>query len=780
MRFRSPGANFRSSTCAVGNITVVDKLVAVEPRPLEEGAVDVRQLIEVLFRRRWYFVTAMIVCLAAGVLVSMRATRIYRATTTIMIERETPKVLGEVREVYDLGTGGYWNSQEYYKTQYEVIRSRPVAEKAAASLGIRSPILAEALRALGPESTEARAAGTPLADIPEDVRRRLELIGMARYKSRDEMLAALEGFDAAGYIAGRLSVEAVKDSRLVHISVDHPSPKYAALVADAVAQAYVEANLDQKVDFTRSAIDWLADQMHELKAKLEASELALYEFKKANNIISVSIEDRQNIISQTLGQLNESLSQMRAESMAMESRRSRIRRAQAAGADATVDAVINNELVQQLKMARSVVKQEESELASRYTPDHPKLAAARTKLELVSSDLESEVERILAALDAQYQEALETENRLRAAIEKEKREALEVNKKEIEYSRLTRERDNNRDLYDLVLKRQKEADLTEMLKVNNVRIHEPARTPRSPIRPRTAVNMLAALVLGLVLGIGLALVVDFLDNTIKSQEQVERLLGLPFLGILPVIKGDSRSGPPVRDHYIVANPRSSVAECCRTIRTNLLFMSPETPARQILITSSGPREGKSTATVNLAVTMAQSGVRTVLVDSDMRRPRLHRSFDLESDIGVSNVILGDANVADVLQPTDVDGLSVVPCGPIPPNPAELLHTERFRTFVAELSQRFDRVLFDSPPVGAVTDPLVLASMVDGVVFVVQASKTPWPDAKQAIRRIKDVGGKVFGVVLNSVDLEDRQYGAYYQYYYYRSGYGDEPKKKAAG
>jgi len=210
-------------------------------------------------------------------------------------------------------------------------------------------------------------------------------------------------------------------------------------------------------------------------------------------------------------------------------------------------------------------------------------------------------------------------------------------------------------------------------------------------------------------------------------------------------------------------------------------MSPDRPARRLLITSSGPREGKSTTVVNLAVTMAQSGARTVVVDTDMRRSRLHKSFGVSNDVGVSNVILGEASVFDVLQPGGVEGLSMLPCGPIPPNPAELLHTDRFRQLIDDLSGRFDRVLFDSPPVGAVTDALVLSSMVDGVVLVIQAGKTAWQAARQAARGLQDVGAKIFGVVLNDVDLDSRHYGTYYHYYYYRAGYGEDgAHKKKAG
>jgi polysaccharide biosynthesis transport protein len=336
-------------------------------------------------------------------------------------------------------------------------------------------------------------------------------------------------------------------------------------------------------------------------------------------------------------------------------------------------------------------------------------------------------------------------------------------------------------MYDLVMKRQKEADLTQMLPVNNVRRHEEAVVPAEPIRPRVRLNLMLALFVGLIFGVAGAFVVDHLDNSLKSQEQVEQLLGLPFLGIVPAIKDDkSGENPAARDQYILTHPRSSVAECCRTVRTNLMFMSPDQPARSILVTSTGPREGKSTTVINLAITMAQSDARTLIVDTDMRRPRLHKTFGLKGEGGISSLILGGCSIEQAIQPSGIAKLDVLPCGPIPPNPAELLHTASFRKIVAELGRRYDRIIFDSPPVAAVSDALILTAITDGTVLVVNAGETTWPSALQAKRRIASVGGRIFGVVLNNVDLDDHRSAEYYQYYYYRSPYAEEDDKAATG
>ena len=275
---------------------------------------------------------------------------------------------------------------------------------------------------------------------------------------------------------------------------------------------------------------------------------------------------------------------------------------------------------------------------------------------------------------------------------------------------------------------------------------------------------------------------DYLDNTLKTQEQVERLLGLPFLGILPSISGDKKGGaigPKERDRYIIDHPRSSIAECCRVVRTNLMFMASDHPVSTILVTSSSPQEGKSTVAVNLALTLAQSGRRVLIVDTDMRRPRLHHTFEVPNETGISSVIVGETDAAHVVQPSGVDNLDLITCGPIPPNPAELVQTEKFAGIVAELAKMYNIVIFDSPPVQAVTDSLIIGSLVDGVLLVVKASSTSYQSVRRARRSLVDVGGRIFGIVLNDVDLENKSSAGYYHYYYYREGYTKDGKHEAA-
>lgn len=753
------------------------------PTTFGGGEIDLRGVAALVLRRRWYVIGAVLLSLAVGLLATIRAPKIYRATTRILIDSHPPRVLAdEVREVYNLGSQGYWASQEYYQTQYRIIRSRPVSERVARALGINGSAIAAKIEALPEPDLQERVAREPLKTLPEALREKVTLLGMGDTASRAELVAALETFDAAAFIRSRVEVDPVKDTQLVDISVTDTDPQRAALIANAVAVAYESFNLETKTTATGSAADWLRDKELELTETVRQSELALYQFKKDNNIISVSLEDRQSMISQRLTHLSASLSDIHAERLQIESRRAQVERAKRKGLPLDVlGPVMENGLVQQLKSTAATLRQELMDLQERYTDVHPRVRATRSRLETVNREIDAEIDKQIVGIKEEYDTLRDTERRLKQEIEIVKGEALELNKKEIDYRRLVREAEKNREVYSQLLGRQKETDLSLGLRFNNVSQQEKAIPPTAPISPRPRINITLAALFGLIVGLGVSFLIDYLDNSIKTQEQVERFLRLPFLGILPSIKVSSgdREEPAERDHYVLVNPRSSIAECSRTIRTNLLFISPDDPPRTLLITSAGPREGKSTVAVNLAITMAQSGKRAVIVDTDMRRPRLHRSFGVDNSRGLSGVILGESTLDEALRSSEVEGLTLLACGPVPPNPAELLHTESFQDVLRGLRDRFDRVIFDSPPAGALSDAMILGSMVDGVVLVVQAGKTSWQQAVQTRKRLDDVGSMVFGVVLNNVNLDDKRGGGYYQYYYYRYGdeYGDDDKPK---
>ncbi len=445
--------------------------------------------------------------------------------------------------------------------------------------------------------------------------------------------------------------------------------------------------------------------------------------------------------------------------------------------------VVQSGMIQQLKTSYFKEKEMVAQLSQRYESRHPTLLQAQAELEAARTDLQREIDHIVDASETEYRATTESELRSSNALFEDVRlEAFNINKREIEYKKLDREAKNNSELYDLVLKRLKETDLTSLLKTNNIHLLDASIVPTSPIKPSRTKNTLFAAVAGLLAGFALAFIQEKLDNTFKGQDDIQNTLGIAFLGIVPSIVdpealGSSKQSASARDIYVHTHPKSSVAECCRTVRTNLLFMSPDRPLRKLLITSSGPQEGKTTVATSLAIAMAQSGNRVLLIDTDMRRPRLHRAFGIPNDIGLTSTVVGEASIDDAIKATEVPNLSVLPCGPLPPNPAELLHAERFKKLVDLLASKFDRLIFDSPPIGAVADAVVLSTQVDATLLVLRAGKTTYEMGRRAVDGLFGVNAFVAGSVLNNLDLESQSYG-YYYYYYYRHGYyGEENASK---
>ncbi|HEY0839270.1 MAG TPA: polysaccharide biosynthesis tyrosine autokinase, partial [Vulgatibacter sp.] len=489
---------------------------------------------------------------------------------------------------------------------------------------------------------------------------------------------------------------------------------------------------------------------------------------------------RQSILSKRLNTLSESLTSVMARRVELESALAEAERAKKENPADELWArklrlVASNSLLGELRKEYAKLEGEATAMNERYLDQHPARITAHEKLAKLKERIVDEMNTAVAQLRSEHREILGTQVQLEQLIEGLKSESFEVNKKEIDQRKLQREKENNERLYDLVLARMKDADLAVMLKANNVRLLDAAVAPLKPVKPRPALVLALAMMLGLFGGVGAAYLAEMLDNTLKGEDEVEQLLGVPFLGMLPSLapagaKKELRADDPARDLYVARNPKSAPAEAIRSVRTNLLFMAPDRDLKRILVTSSSPQEGKSSVALNLAVAMAQNGSRVLLMDTDMRKPRLHRALGVSNERGLSSLLVNAAKISDSVKSTEVAGLSVLPCGPVPPNPAEMLHTPRFRELLEELSADFDRIILDSPPVVAAADAAVLSSQVDGVVYVARFKKTTKDLARRMMRNLHDVNAPILGVVLNDVDLNSQEYG-YYSYKRY-GYYGD--------
>ncbi len=585
--------------------------------------------------------------------------------------------------------------------------------------------------------------------------------------------------DAAVVLQSRLTVEPVKDSRLAVVKFEDADPARAQRVLATVLDTFVDQNLEGARSSTTSAVGWLGEQLDKVRKELEDNERALHQYKLDKNVLSLDPDAQSNMLREEMKQLNDELTSVRAKKQGVAAQRIELMKVKAEDpTDMPANELLQSPLIQQLRQRyEDAVREREGLVGAGKGTGHPEVVAADARVKATRVALLSEVKNVQKAIDRELSAITRQEAGLSGLFEASKRRALELNLLEVDYNRLRRSRDNTEKMFSMLLERTKESDLARMMHMNNIRVIDRPLEPKRPVRPRVPVNIVLGLLGGLALGIAAAMSRAFLDRTLKTPDDVEGELGVAFLGLLPEIGtaglrpryGRSRrrkkaeAGSP--ELIVHESPTSGVAEAARAIRTNLLFMAPDTPYRTLLVTSPAPSEGKTTVAVSIAIAMAQAGQNVVLVDCDLRRPRVHRVFGVKTTVGVTSAVVESTPPESVAAKTQIPNLSIIPAGPIPPNPSELFHSKRFAEFLKRLSVDYDRVIIDTPPVVTVTDAAVLSTLVDGVVLVVRAFATTKELARHAVRALRDVGGRPVGAVLNAVNLDRHEYK--YHYYYYR-------------
>jgi capsular exopolysaccharide synthesis family protein len=691
---------------------------------------ELRQYIHVL-RKRWRVVAAVLIVSAATAFVyTIRQPKIYEATCSLVIESSAPQVLEGVKDIIEMGA----STREFYQTQYRIIRSEEIAQRVLDRVGA------------GPIELDEKGQ-TPSHQIQiEQLLRQVKVVG-------------------------------VRESRIANVIVRDKDPERATRIANTFADTYIERNLDYKLESARSASSWLGEQAVDLRKRLEDSELGLYQFKKDHNLLDLGLDDKQGMTRQNLQAINQKLTDIKAKRIEAESIRKLIVSAKNDISEKeSLPEIRDNPVVQKLRENYLDLLKLKADLESRYGEKHPKIDNIQQQIQATRRDYSRELDDVLRAFDKRYQAILDTETALTKWMHQEKSQALELAKLEVEYRPMARDAENNAKVFGQVTQRHKEMDLTGLTRANNVRILDRATKPRLPASPDLAINLSAGLALGLLLGLLLAFATEALDNTVKTPEAAEELVGAPLLGVLPRLteaKQRFMEDAPVRDLTVHENPTSVAAEACRSIRTNLMFLSAQKEIQLFVVTSPGPQDGKTTVAISLAITMAQAGGRVLIVDTDMRKPRIHRSFGIKADQGISTAIMGNAALKDVIVHSKIPNLDVLPCGPNPPNPAELLHTERFREILAQCRRDYDKVILDAPPTGPVTDPAIIGSITDGVVLVLRAGHTTREAASYARRHLADGGARILGLVINQTDRRGGRYGYGYSYYapygrYYRA------------
>ncbi|MCU1277555.1 MAG: wzc2 [bacterium] len=702
-----------------------------------------KSILDVLRKRLWLIVAITVAVPALAAFVVSKQPKIYRAQTSLIIDSSVPQYLGSnFKDVVELESS-WWNAQETQQTELRVIQSRSQAMAVAQALCDRH-----------------------LANDSEPAMRRLSPSAQCNDPASLESLSTL--------LRGYIQVEPVKESRVVNLVVEGTNPELSALIANTAAQVYTERNLERRMAQSEGAANWLGDEYGDLTRQLNEAERALIEFKKKNNVVAVAIEDQQNDLSSRHKKLSDELSSIEVKLIALRSQReqnARIKNGQSM--DDLPPAIADSPVMIRLKEIYVEQYGKLLELRGKYLDKHPTVVAQESRVASLRDDLAREAVQVAKHIESQNEMFTKQARDLKAALDGATHEALQLEQRAIEYNRLKRNFDRLAKLSEQVGGRDLETSVAGHLKTNNVRILDAAQVPTEQVSPNVARSLLLSLLIAFVLAIGTAFLLDWIDSAVHTQEDVEHAAGLVFLGLIPRIPADGRNGAPAghgpsKDLYVLDHPKSPMAECCRAIRTNLLFMSPDRPAKTLLVTSAAPQEGKTTTAVNLAITMAQSGLRVLLVDTDMRRPRLHRAFGLPAGAdGVSSAIVGDSDPVQMTRETGVPNLWLLSCGPLPPNPAELMHADRFKRIVDQLAAAYDRVIFDSPPVGAVTDAAILARLTHGTVLVAKSGATSKETLRIAKRLLSDGNVNLLGCILNDFDLsKSRGYG-----YYYYSKYG---------
>jgi len=712
----------------------------------------------ILRKHQWLILTFLLTVVTVVTIASFKMKPVYEAAARVEIDKETQNPLRfQDENSYD----DYMDSEDYLETQAKILQSETLALQTIRSLDLgRYPEFGGSSNAL----TFAQGA------------------------SGSKRPAILSAF------LGSLSVKRVPNSRLIEVRFEAEDPQLAALVVNTHLQDFIEQNFRSKYDATTQASTWLSAELEELRMKVEKSEDERIAYERKNQIWQ--IDEKQDITTQKLADLSKTLTDAQ---MTLAEKEALYRMAVSGSVD-SLPAAHDSPVIQDLIKRKSQLEEDYAEAVDQYGPNYPKvqrLAAQRKEME---DDLAKQRALVVETIKTEYDTQRNHVAILQEALDRQKAEANDLAEKLVNYNILQHDAEANKQLYDGLLQKLKEAGISAGLRSSNIRVVDPALAPTTPSRPQKARNISLAFLVGLVGGMGLAVFREYLDNTVKSPDDIETLTGLPSLAVVPSLPGlnghhnrlsrlarsaapQTASGPKV-ELLSYIQPKSTISEAFRALRTSLLLSQAEHPPQVILVTSALPREGKTTAAVNLGVTLAQLGDRTLLMDSDLRKPGIRRALNLTvgKEAGLSSYLAGVSTLDEVTVPhPTISNLTALTTGPVPPSPADLLSSHKMREAIAELRRRFKFIVIDSPPVMAATDAVILSALTDGVLLVVRSGETP----KEAFTRTRDllaaVKCRLLGVVLNAVDSSAPDYYYSYRYYPYAYGYGygEDVGKEAA-
>jgi exopolysaccharide transport family protein len=710
------------------------------------------EYLRVLLKRKWTVLACLFTIFSVVALASLKMTPVYEATGSIEINKP------------DSGLVNFSNSPTFNVDYYDP------TELETEVMILQSDLLAlQVVKELALDRRPEFGGKTP--SVPSS----LDLAPSPLQTDSLQTSALVSNF------RGNLKVTLSPNTHIIKVTYRSPNKDLTATVVNTLMNTYTENNFKSRFDSTMQASDWLSKQLVNLQMKVETSQEKLVRYQKEHEILG--IDEKQNITTAKLDELNKALTAAESERMDKESV---YRLIQAGDAD-TIASAANaldspgsgsqspSSLLENLRGKEVDVKIQIAELSTQFGPSYPKVAQLTSQLKEIEAQILGETRKVAGKIRGQYMAALQRENMLHDALEKQKQEANKLNESAIQYSILKRDVESYRQLYEGLMEKMKEAGVSAGLKSNNFRIVDVARVPTAPVEPNIPRNLAFGFVLGLSSGVGLAFLLEGLDNTVRTTEQAQMISGLAPLGMIPLGSRTSREGAKTKRLVIASSkeavelvtqvrPQSQMAESYRALRTSLLLSNLGAPPKVIMITSALPQEGKTTTSINCAVVLAQKGVRVLLIDADLRRPSIHKTLGMAPRSGLSNVLTGSATLEDAITRSSVlPNLSVLAAGTPPPNPAELLASTNMRDVLNQLRGQYDHIVIDTPPTLSVTDAVVLSPRADAVVLVIRSAQT----TKQALRRSREVlmqvNAKVAGVLLNAVDLSSPDYYYYYEY-----------------
>jgi capsular exopolysaccharide synthesis family protein len=727
----------------------------------DKKEIDVLEYGRIVLKRKWVLVTFAAVLVALAAVLSFTTTPLYRATATLLIDEPGASLLN-IQDV--LNAGAYYRPDymgTYFNTQLRLLTSRSLAERVAKKINLGA-------------RPEFRGAGEPTPAYA----------------------------DYAFSILGGLSIAPIEKTRLVYVSSISPHAALAAEVVNALVEEFVSFSVETRYEATKQTSEFLSEQVAFLREDLKRKEEDLQKYGQEKNILYLS-GDESTVVNK-FSEVNTALTTAQIERYAKESvyRELKIIRV-----DALPESV-SNPTIQALKTTYSQVKSDYEEKGQIYRPDYPEMVRLKARLDATRNTLQEEIRKAVDAAEAEYRAALKKESSLQGLLDEQRGDVTRMNKNAIFYHTLRTEVENMRTLLGTLVAKQNEIQVSSQLgglRTSNIKVVDRALVPGGPFTPNVRRNLLTALLLGLFGGLGLIFLVEYLDNTVKGPEDVEKLVGLPSLGIIPFLSADGlkkksdpygsylsygtegdklgEAVPEVREIELINHlyPKFSIAEDYRTVRTSILFSHADSAPKTISFTSTLPQEGKTATISNLAVSFAQLEGKVLLVDADLRKPRLHKIFNLRNVNGLSSYLAGKNSFEEVIQMTSIDNVWTIPSGPHPPNPAELLNSKRMKELLALAKDKFNIVLLDTPPVLAVIDPVIVSSLVDSTVFVVRAGKTTRRPLVRAIEEVRKSKADIIGVVFNEVKIGRQGMGTsfyqYYQYEYESAEAGGQAEKK---